>query len=86
MGPNPFINQLTIDFKIAVETHLTIRIFDSNGKQVNTLVANSFVPGLHQLVWNGNDYAGNEVKPGIYVVQLRSTNGSPVSFKIIKGR
>jgi fibronectin type 3 domain-containing protein len=86
MGPNPFISQLTIDYKVAVETRLSIRIFDSNGKQVNTLVDNSVGAGLHQLVWNGNDYAGNEVKPGIYVVQLRSTNGSPVSFKIVRGR
>ncbi len=84
MGPNPFSRQLKIDFNLLKETHLTIRIFDIRGTQINTLFNSNMIAGLHHITWEGMDKAGNEVKPGIYVVQFRTTNGSQVSFKIIR--
>ena len=86
MGPNPFTLQLKIDLSITHATHLSIRVFDMNGNEVKSLYESEIATGLHHIDWNGTDVAGNELKPGIYMVQLRSAGGSPVSFKIIRMR
>jgi len=86
MGPNPFMQQLNLDFKILNETNLTIRIFDMSGKPVKTLYDSKVTAGLHHLVWNGDDRAGNDLQPGIYMVQFNTTNGNPASFKIVRER
>lgn len=84
MGPNPFIWQLNIDFKVLYETHLNIKIFDITGKLLNTLYDSRVEAGLHHIAWNGKDNAGNDLQPGIYVVQFYTTNGSSTSFKIVR--
>ena len=84
MGPNPFIRQLTIDFKVLFETRLAIRIFDITGKPVNTLYDSKIVSGLHHITWYGTDNGGNDLQSGIYVVQFYTTNGGPTSFKIVR--
>jgi len=86
MGPNPFAGQLNIDFRLLTETHLTIIVSDISGKPVRTLYNAGIASGQHHLTWNGNDQAGNALKPGIYMVQLFTTQGSPVSFKVIRPR
>jgi hypothetical protein len=86
MGPNPFIQQVTVDFTVLRETHLSIRIFDINGELVNTLYDSGIGDGQHQLRWNGTNYAGNEVPSGVYVVRFYTNNGSPVSFKLVMTR
>jgi flagellar hook assembly protein FlgD len=86
MGPNPFIWQLNIDFKVLYETHLNIRIFDITGKLLNTLYDSRVAAGLHHIAWNGKDNAGNDLQPGIYVVQFYTTNGSSTSFKIVRSK
>ena len=85
MGPNPFSRQLNIDFRILNTTELVIRIFDITGKQVNTLYNSNISTGLHHLLWNGMDQAGNDIQAGIYIIRFCTTNGSPVSFKIVRG-
>lgn len=84
MGPNPFTRQLNIDFNVLLETHLMIRIFDSRGTLVNTLYDSDVTPGGYHVVWNGINISGNELQPGIYMVQLYTTHRNPVSFKIIR--
>ena len=84
MGPNPFAGQLNIDFSLLTTTHLTILVSDINGKPVQTLYNAMIASGLHHLAWNGNDQAGNALKPGIYLVQFFTTDSKPLSFKIIR--
>ena len=86
MGPNPFTRQVIIDFNVVKDTYLTIRIFDINGEPVRTLYESEIGNGQHQLRWNGTNNAGNLVQPGIYVVRLYTTNGSPISFKLVMAR
>jgi flagellar hook assembly protein FlgD len=86
MGPNPFVNQITVDFKVLKETHLSIQIFDINGEPVNELYDSEIGEGQHQLKWNGTNTSGNLVPPGIYVVRFNTTNGSPITFKLVTTR
>ncbi len=84
MGPNPFDDQVTIEFNMQTGTHLIIRVSDINGKPVKTLYNADISAGLHQLIWDGTDEMGNTLKPGIFLVQLYTPNGQPVFFKMVR--
>lgn len=84
LGPNPFTHQLNIDFSLVNETRLAIRIFDINGKLVKILCDAKTGAGEHNLDWNGTNNEGNELQPGVYMLQFYSSNGSLPSFKIVK--
>lgn len=86
MGPNPFTRQLNIDFNVQNDTHLTIRISDINGRIVKTIYDSKVAAGLYHQSWNGNDNAGNDLQPGIYLVRFSTTNGTEAPFKLIKTR
>jgi hypothetical protein len=86
MGPNPFMDKLHIDFTVLKETALVIRIFDMTGNPVKTLYNSKVFAGSHHVAWNGTHDAGNDLQPGVYVIQVKTENGSPVSFKVVMGR
>jgi flagellar hook assembly protein FlgD len=84
MGPNPFNNQLFINFNAEKETNLAILIYDINGKLVNTLYNSKASAGEHAIFWNGKNNAGIDMEAGIYIVQFNTSTGSPVLFKVVK--
>ncbi len=84
MGPNPFNQQLTINFRIGKEANLAILIFDINGKLVKTLYDAKVSNGEHSIEWNGKNTIGNDLNPGTYIIQFQTSNRNPLSFKIVK--
>ena len=67
--PNPFNPQTTIHFKMARSGHISLKIFDLNGRLVRTLI-NGFKPaGEYRISFDGNGLAS-----GIYWCRL--TNGT----------
>lgn len=84
MGPNPFSQQMNIEFELVKETQLVIRVFDINGKLVNTLHDSKTAIGQHRIPWDGYNQAGIDLQPGLYVVQFCPDHGNTVSFKIMK--
>lgn len=64
-----------INLVMKTDAVLTIRVFGSNGKEVNTLLQNQFVAGqeLMTLTWDGMDVRGSSVCDGLYFVQFHAT-------------
>jgi hypothetical protein len=83
-GPNPFSSMLDIDFRVEKETQLSVRIFDITGNMVNRLYDGEIAAGGHHLAWDGNNSTGDDLPPGVYMLQFNSAKGSVTSFKIIK--
>ncbi len=72
VSPNPFSDRTEIRFHAANEDVAKIRIFDVNGMPVQSFsvaVSNSQTVTLK---WDGSNDAGNKLKAGIYVVEVRS--------------
>ena len=65
--PNPFNPITTIRFDIPVETgnEVALRIFDINGRLVETLVNQKLEPGTHEVQWYANNHAS-----GIYFIRM----------------
>jgi acetyl esterase/lipase len=50
--PNPFNPSTTITFALAVESFVTLKVFDSLGQEVSTLVSEEMLPGTYSRQWN----------------------------------
>ena len=66
--PNPFNPQTTIRFDIKDQTDVTLKVFNTLGKEVATLIADkTFSSGRYSVSWNASDLAS-----GIYLYRLQA--------------
>ena len=79
--PNPFMNELKIEFNKQPDERLLLSIYDIQGRLLLQM-ENELEEGFNQFVWNRNDSMGNRVKSGIYFVQLTSDTRKEV-FKVV---
>jgi hypothetical protein len=69
--PNPFNPTTTINYDVpAGGGHVTLRIYDVAGRQVQTLVNGSQTPGRKTVVWNGRNSSGQMVATGVYFYRM----------------
>jgi len=76
-SPNPFNPQTTISFDLPSGGEISLKIFDSLGREVEALGNGHWSSGKHNIVWNAGDRAS-----GLYFVQL-SQNGCIAVDKIL---
>jgi hypothetical protein len=74
--PNPFNPTTTIQYNVANEGLVSLKVYDITGRLVKTLVDNQFRnPGNeagYSVVWNGLDDRGQKVSAGLYIYRLQS--------------
>ncbi len=70
--PNPFNATTTIEFHTAAYEWIGLKIFNTRGRLVKTLVAERISPGKHSVRWNGKDKNGDPVGSGLYIYRLMS--------------
>ncbi len=78
--PNPFHNQTTISWSMRNASQLTIRIYDLNGKEMETLVSGKYLPGEYTKSLN----TAGRYKPGIYFCQLQVGNHIVTSKLVVQ--
>lgn len=69
--PNPFTSGLSASFSIPAEMPVRLRVFDSSGRLVRTLVDRTLAAGWHRFAWDGRDNAGMEAASGVYFLDLK---------------
>jgi enterochelin esterase family protein len=67
--PNPFNNSSKILFEITETGLVNLKIYDSLGQEISTLVNETKLPGKYEVTWNANNLSA-----GIYFYQLRFAN------------
>ncbi len=78
--PNPFNPQTRISFRTPVEGHVTVKIFDSLGREVVTLVDAVLPAGSHSVDWDAQTFAS-----GVYYYRL-AAGGYTASKKLVLAR
>ncbi|MDD3642149.1 MAG: FlgD immunoglobulin-like domain containing protein, partial [Candidatus Krumholzibacteria bacterium] len=68
--PNPFNGHTTIAWSLAEAAFVDIRIYDTAGRLVRTVVSAGRGPGSYRTVWNGRDDAGRPVASGVYFMRM----------------
>lgn len=71
LRPEPFQDDVGIDFALSNPDVVTIRILDVTGRLVRSVSdGQAFDAGTHHAVWDGRDARGEDVPSGAYFVQL----------------
>ena len=63
--PNPFNPTTTISFGLAVDSKVSIQIYNLQGRVVETLASQFMQAGYHSVTWNANNYSS-----GVYFVKM----------------
>jgi len=71
--PNPFNPVTKIDFDIPVDADVSLKIYDMNGRQVNTLINEFRNSGYYSI-----DFDASSLPSGVYYYKLESGNYSSV--------
>jgi hypothetical protein len=68
--PNPFRALTAIHFSLARPGHVDLRVFDINGRLIQTLVEKDLEAGKHGIQWRGDNDRGERIAPGVYFYRL----------------
>ncbi|MFZ5516517.1 MAG: T9SS type A sorting domain-containing protein [Candidatus Zhuqueibacterota bacterium] len=69
--PNPFNSFINISYSFQKGGDVTIKLFNTNGQLVNTLVNKYQKEGNYDISWNGRSSNGQNVVSGVYFYQLK---------------
>lgn len=72
--PNPFNPQTKIEFEIPKASHISLKVYNSLGEEVTTLVDNVVNAGTHSVDWNGRNRFNVTVASGVYFYRLVADN------------
>ena len=75
--PNPFINEIKIDFNINKEENINISIYNINGQLVKTVLNKKILPGKYTVKWDGTNNANQRIGFGTYLYRF-TANGTLV--------
>jgi hypothetical protein len=69
-APNPFNPTTVIQFDLAKQSHVSLRIYDVAGRLVRTLIEEIMPQARHRMTWDGADNHGARVATGVYFLRL----------------
>ncbi|MFH1568836.1 MAG: lamin tail domain-containing protein [Gemmatimonadota bacterium] len=76
--PDPFDDRLTLRYRLPAAALLSIRIYDAEGCLVRSLLDGVESAPEGQVLWEGIDVAGAQVRPGLYVVHFEASGGGRI--------
>jgi len=82
--PNPFNPQTNIEYSIAANSLVSIKIYNILGKEVTTLVEKEQTPGSYQISWEAKDGEGRLLPSGVYLITLSASTKTINYTKTIK--
>lgn len=68
--PNPFTPSTTIAFTLKRSGHVTLAVYNIQGRRIRTLVDEDTFEGDHTVSWDGTDELGVDVAAGVYMYRL----------------
>jgi hypothetical protein len=72
--PNPFNSSTTIKYRLCDRSPITLKIYDTNGQEIKTLVNGVQSAGPKSVTWDGTNNNHIVVGTGIYIYRLISGN------------
>jgi hypothetical protein len=72
--PNPFNNGTTIKYKLNKKSEISLIVYDVLGNKVRKLVDSKENAGSYQVIWDGMNDNGSQVKSGLYIYKLITNN------------
>lgn len=74
--PNPLTDDVTIEFFMPEDSHVSLSIFSSTGQLMRSIIDGDEPKGTKQFIWKRNNQTGQKVPSGIYLCKLKFNNQS----------
>jgi len=81
--PNPFNPDTNINFSLKEESYVNLKVYNTRGQLVKTLISENLQEGVHFTSWNGKDNNNKAVASGIYFYKMDSNNYSSTKKMIL---
>lgn len=81
--PNPFNPSTKIDYSLNKNGKTLLKIYNSLGQEIKTLVNSIQSPGSYSISWDGKDNNGNQVPTGTYFYRITQDNISITKKSIL---
>jgi len=82
VNPNPFTNQITINYQINKPGKVALMIYDAAGREVKSITNGNIGQGDYRFVWNGKDNNNRTINNGVYFLRLK-TDETTITQKLI---
>jgi len=82
-SPNPFHPATRVRFSVASTGDVSLRIYDSGGRLVRTLLEEPLVAGAYEAGWDGRDHAGRVLPASVYFVRMEAAGGYRSDERIV---
>ena len=79
---SPFTGRTTILVEMLQPQDIRLNMFDIHGRHVRCLAEGRMETGRHKIGWDGADYSGRQVSPGVYFCRLE-TGGADLVRKVV---
>ena len=70
--PNPSREEVTLEFSLPRAGPVSLRVFDTAGRLVRTLLSGTREAGRYRATWDGHSSRGEQVANGIYFCELKA--------------
>lgn len=70
--PSPFNPATTIGYVLYETGKVSLKIYDTLGRDIATLAEGYKNAGSHEVVWDGTDNNGIQVSSGVYLYRFRA--------------
>ena len=70
--PNPFNPSTSIQFGLPQKTRVRLVVYDLLGRPVRVLIDATLPAGMHRVIWDGRNGAGQPVAGGIYMTSMEA--------------
>jgi hypothetical protein len=77
--PNPFNPSTMISFRLAVDSKVSLKVFNVLGQEVATLLNGNLVAGSHQV-----DFNASALNSGVYLYKIEATGNDGTNFTSVK--
>ncbi len=77
--PNPFNPSTKITFSLAVDSKVTLKIFDVLGQEVTTLISSDLSAGVHKI-----DFNAANINSGVYFYRIEAAGVDGTQFMDVK--
>ncbi|MCG6959221.1 T9SS type A sorting domain-containing protein [bacterium BMS3Abin03] len=81
--PNPFNPTTQIRFGIPEAGSVTLKIYNSVGQLVKTLVDGNMSEGYHQVTWDATDNSGSKLSSGVYFYRITTGTFAQVNKMLL---
>lgn len=81
--PNPFNPTTTIPFSLPAAATVQLRIYDTAGHLVRTLIDGTQQAGVQNVTWDGRNDRGVGVATGVYICRLSVAGSATLTRKMI---